>query len=157
MGVKVVMTYDHCAGVALVQVFEQLSHRNFLCLGTRVGRSASDIKPTLIADAYRVGIMVLAVGTDHIFRTAWLNRSVTTDHVVVADAEVETSLAMPRIDLSGRTQLIGLYCRTVNNNQGYSAHACTKKVDTTSDPTATRNLMTLLTVDLLNFTITTNF
>jgi hypothetical protein len=76
---------------------------------------------------------------------------------VVADAEVETSLAMPCIDLGGRTQLIGLYCRTVNNNQGYSAHACTKKVDTTSDPTATKNLMTLLTVDLLNFTITTNF
>ena len=108
------MTYDHSAGVALVQVFEQLSHRNLLCLSTRIGRSASDIEPTLIADAYRVGVMVLAVGTDHIFGTAWLNRSVTTDHVVVADAEVETSLAMPRIDLSGRTQLVGLYCRTVD-------------------------------------------
>ena len=108
------MTYDHSAGVALVQVFEQLSHRNLLRLGTRVGWSASDIEPTLIADAYRVGIMVLAVGTDHVLRTAWLNRSVTTDYVVVADAEVETSLAMPRIDLSGRTQLVGLYCRTVD-------------------------------------------
>ena len=151
------MTYDYSAGVAPVQVFEQLSHRNFLRLGTRVGRSASDIKPTLIADAYRVGIMVLAVGTDHIFRTAWLNRSVTSDHVVVADAEVETSLAMPRINLSGRTQLVGLYCRTVDHNQGYSAHACTKNVDTTSDPTATMNLIILPKVDLLNFTITTNF
>ena len=151
------MSYDHCAGVALVQVFEQLSHRNFLRLGTRVGRSASDIKPTLITDAYRVGIVVLAVGTDHVLRTAWLNRSVTTDNVVVANAEVETSLAMPRIDLGGRTQLVGLYCRTVNYNQGYSAHACTKNVDTTSDPTATMNLITLPKVDLLNFTITTNF
>ena len=157
MGIQVVVAYDHSAGVTLMQVFEQLSHRNFLCLGTRVGRSASDIKPTLVADAYRVGIMVLAVGTDHIFRTAWLNRSVTTDNIVVADAEVEASLAMPRINLGGRTQLVRLYCRTVNNNQGYSAHACTKNVDTTSDPTATKNLMTLLTVDLLNFTITTNF
>jgi hypothetical protein len=151
------MTYDHSAGVTLVQVFEQLSHRHILRLSTRIGWITPDIKPTLVADAYRVGIMVLAVGTDHVLRTAWLNRSVTTDHVVVADAEVETSLAMPRIDLSGRTQLVGLYCRTVNYNQGYSAHACTKKVDTTSDPTATKNLMTLLTVDLLNFTITTNF
>ena len=149
------MTYDHSAGVALVQVFEQLSHRNLLRLGTRVGRSASDIKPTLVADAYRVGIMVLAVGTCQLFRATWLDRSVTTDHVVVADAEVETSLAMPRINLSGRTQLVGLYCRTVNNNQGYSAHACTKNVDTTSDPTATMNLITLPKVDLLNFTITT--
>ena len=147
------MTYDQSAGVTLMQVFEQLSHRNLLRFSTRVGRSASDIKPTLVADAYRVGIVVLAVGTDHVLRTAWLNRSVTTDNVVVADAEVETSLAMPCIDLGGRTQLVRLYCRTMNNNQGYSAHACTKKVDTTSDPTATKNLMTLLTVDLLNFTI----
>ena len=114
MGVKVVMTYDHSAGVELVQVFEQLSHRNFLRLSTRIGWITPDIKPTLVADAYRVGIMVLAVGTDHVLRTAWLNRSVTTDHVVVADAEVETSLAMPRINLSGRTQLVGLYCRTVD-------------------------------------------
>ena len=108
------MTYDHCAGVALVQVFEQLSHRHFLRLGTRIGRITPDIKPTLVADAYRVGIVVLAVGTDHVLRTAWLNRSVTTDHVVVADAEVETSLAMPCIDLGGRTQLVRLYCRTVD-------------------------------------------
>ena len=151
------MTYDHSAGVTLVQVFEQLSHRHFLRLGTRIGRITPDIKPTLVADTYRVGIMVHAVGTDQPFRPTLFYTSVTTDHVVVADAEVETSLAMPRIYLSGRTQLVGLYCRTMNNNQGYSAHACTKNVDTTSDPTATKNLMTLLTVDLLNFTITTNF
>ena len=110
------MTYDHSAGVALVQVFEQLSHRHFLRLGTRVGWSASDIKPTLIADAYRVGIVVLAVGTDHIFGTAWFNRSVTTDNIVVADAEVKTSLAMPSIDLSSRRCLVGLHCRTMNND-----------------------------------------
>ena len=114
MGVQVVMSYDHSAGVTLMQVFEQLSHRHFLRLGTRVGRSASDIKPTLVADAYRVGIVVLAVSTDHVLSTAWLNRSVTSDHVVVADAEVETSLAMPCIYLGGRTQLVRLYCRTVD-------------------------------------------
>ena len=114
MGIQVVVAYDHSAGVTPVQVFEQSPHGNLLRLGTRVGRSASDIKPTLITDAYRVGIVVLAVGTDHVLRTAWLNRSVTTDHVVVADAEVETSLAMPRIYLSGRTHLVGLYCRTVD-------------------------------------------
>ena len=95
------MTYDHGAGVALVQVFEQLSHRHFLRLGTRVGRSASDIEPTLVADAYRVGIVVHAVGTNQPFRPTLFYTSVTTDHVVVADAEVETSLAMPRIYLGG--------------------------------------------------------
>jgi hypothetical protein len=44
---------------------------------------------------------MLAVGTHHPFRSACLNDSVTTDDVVVADAEVETSLAMPRIYLGG--------------------------------------------------------
>ena len=153
VGVEVVMTYDHGAGVALVQVFEQLSHRHFLRLGTRVGRITPDIKPTLVADAYRVGIVVLAVGTNQPFRPTLFYTSVTTDHVVVADAEVETSLAMPRINLGGRTHLVGLYCRTMNHNQGYSAHAWTKKVDAISDPTATRNLIILPTVFLLNFII----
>ena len=114
MGVEVVMTYDHGAGVALVQVFEQLSHRCLLRLCTCIGRITPDIEPALVADAYRVGIVVLAVGTNQPFRPTLFYTSVTTDHVVVADAEVETSLAMPCINLSGRTQLVGLYCRTVD-------------------------------------------
>jgi hypothetical protein len=35
---------------------------------------------------------------------------------VVADAEVESPLAVPRIDLSRRTHLVGLHCRTMNND-----------------------------------------
>ena len=147
------MTYDHSAGVTLVQVFEQLSHCSLLRLGTRIGRITPDIEPALVADTYRVGIVVHAVGTDHPFRPTLFYTSVTTDHVVVADAEVETSLAMPRIYLSGRTHLVGLYCRTMDYYQGYNAHAWTKKVDAISDPTATRNLIILPTVFLLNFII----
>ena len=95
------MSYNHGAGVTLVQVFEQLSHCHFLRLGTRIGRITPDIEPALVADTYRVGIVVHAVGTDHPFRPTLFYTSVTTDHVVVADAEVETSLAMPRIYLGG--------------------------------------------------------
>ena len=123
MGVQVVMTYNHGAGVTLVQVFEQLSHRSLLCLSTCIGWITPDIEPALVADAYRVGIVVLAVGTNQPFRPTLFYTSVTTDHVVVADAEVETSLAMPRIYLSGRTHLVGLYCGTMDDDQGYAAHA----------------------------------
>ena len=136
-----------------MQVFEQLSHRNLLRLCTCIGRITPDIEPSLVTDTYRVGIVVHAVGTNQPFRPALFYTPVTTDHVVVADAEVEASLAMPRIYLGGRTHLVGLYCRTMDYYQGYSAHAWTKKVDTTSDPTATRNLIILPTVDLLNFII----
>ena len=114
--IQVMMTDNHGAGIALVQFLKQSSHGSLLRLGARVGGLAADIKSALVADADRVGIMVLAVGTDHPFRTAWLYRSVTTDHVVVAYAEVEASLAMPCIDLSDRTCLVRPHCRTMNNN-----------------------------------------
>jgi hypothetical protein len=35
---------------------------------------------------------------------------------VVADAEVETPLAMPGVDLSRRRKLVGPHCRTMNDN-----------------------------------------
>ena len=114
--IQVVMTDDHGFGIARVQFLKQFSHGSLLSLGARVGGLTADVEPALVADAYRVGIMVLAVGTDHPFRTAWLYRSVTTDHVVVAYAEVEPSLAMPCIDLSDRTCLVRPHCRTMNNN-----------------------------------------
>ena len=114
--IQVMMTDNHGAGIALVQFLKHSSHGSLLRLGARVGGLAADIKSALVADADRVGVVVLAVGTDHPFRTAWLYRSVTTDHVVVADTEVETSLVMPRVYLSGRTCLVRPHSRTMNNN-----------------------------------------
>ena len=90
------------AGVTLVQFFEQSPHGSLLSSRARIAGLTADVETALVADADRMGVVVQAVGTDHPFRTTWLNRSVTTDHVVVADTEVETSLTMPRVDLSGR-------------------------------------------------------
>ncbi len=113
--IQVVMTYDQGAGEAPVQVFEQQPERHLLCHGTRVGGLTADVEPALVADAYRVGVVVQAVGADHPFRSSRLNLSVTTDDVVVADAEVETPLAVPCVDLSHRTRLVRPYCRTMND------------------------------------------
>ena len=99
---EVAMPDDQGTGVTLVEIFEQLSHRRLLRCRTRVVGLTADVEPALVADADRVGIVVQTVGTDHPFRPTGLNLSVTTDHVVVADAEVEPPLAMPGIDLSGR-------------------------------------------------------
>ena len=114
--VQVVMTQNDGTRITLVQFLKQSSHGSLLSLGARIGGLTADVKPALVADADRVGIVVHAVGTDHPFRTAWLYRSVTTDHVVVAYAEVETSLAVPCIDLSDRTCLVRPHCRTMNDN-----------------------------------------
>ena len=89
------MTYNLGTREASVQVFEQQPERHLLCHGTRIGGLTADVEPTLVADAYRVGVVVLAVGTDHPFRTSWLYLSVTTDDVVVADAELPALLPVP--------------------------------------------------------------
>ena len=100
------MPYDHSAGVALVEILEQLPHGLLLRSRARVVGLTAGIKSPFIADANRMGIVMMpfdvAVGADHPFRATRLDLSVTTDHVMVADAEVKTSIAVPRIDLSGR-------------------------------------------------------
>ena len=84
------MPHDQGTGVTLVEILEQLSHRRLLRCRTRVVGLTADVEPALVADADRVGIVVQTVGTDHPFRPTGLNLSVTTDHVVVADANVIT-------------------------------------------------------------------
>ena len=116
MGVQVVVTDDHGAGVTPVQVFQQLSHRSLLLSRSRVGGLTADVQTTLVAHADGVAVVVQTVGANHPFRSAGLNLSVTTDDVVVADTEFPTSLAMPRIYLSGGRCLVGPYCRTMNDD-----------------------------------------
>ena len=114
--IQVVMVYDQGAGVAPVQIFEQLPQGCLLRLGARVGGLTPDVEPARGADADRMSVVVLAVGACQPFRTTRLYLSVTTDNVVVADAEVETPLAMPCVDLSRRRKLVGPHCRTMNDN-----------------------------------------
>ena len=61
--IEVMMTYYYRARIALVQFLKQSSHGCLLGLSTGIIGLTSDIEPSLVADAYRVGIVVLAVGT----------------------------------------------------------------------------------------------
>ena len=83
-----------------MKVFQELTQCCFLLWCPRVGGLTADVQATLVAHADGVAVVVQAVGTDHVFRSAGLYLSVTTDDVVVAYAEVETPVAMPRIYLS---------------------------------------------------------
>jgi len=62
-GVQVVVAYDQGAGVTPVDIFEQPSHGSLLFSRSRVGGLTADVEPALVADAYRVGVVVHAVGT----------------------------------------------------------------------------------------------
>ena len=114
--IQVVVTDDHGVGVTPVQVFQQLSHRSLLFGCSRVSRLTAGIVASFVAYADGVLVVVQAVGANHPFRSAGLNFSVTTDDVVVADTEFPTSLAVPRIYLSGGRCLVGPYCRTMNDD-----------------------------------------
>ena len=96
------VTYDQRLRVGGMKLFNQFPQTAPLCLGTRVGRLAPDVQPTLVADAYRVGVMTHAVGTDHPFRPPSLYRAVASHHIMVADAELPAPLAVVSVNLVGR-------------------------------------------------------
>ena len=104
--VQVVVSHYHSAGVARMQFFEKPAHGLLLLSRSRVGGLTTDVQTTLVTKAYRVLVVVracyMAVGADHPFWSSFLNASVTTDDVVVADAELEAALAMPRVYLCYR-------------------------------------------------------
>ena len=104
---EVAMAYDQGVGVTFAEIFEQQPHRRLLFSRACVGRLTADVEPALVADADRMGIVVQAVGTDHPFRPTGLNLSVTTDHVVVADAKLIMAVfAVPGINLRDRKSVV---------------------------------------------------
>ena len=97
--------------------------------------------------------MVLAVCPNHPFRSTLLYLSVTTHHVMVANAELKASLAMPGIYLGNRGCLVGSHCRTMNHDEGYRPHDCTAIVPRTVVITVATNRNTLATLFQFTFTI----
>ena len=60
--IEVAMPDDQRAGVTLVEIFEQQSHRRLLLSRARVGGLTADVEPALVADADRMGVVVQTVG-----------------------------------------------------------------------------------------------
>jgi len=119
--IEVVVAHDAGPRISLVQFFQQHAHGEFLSRSAGVGRIAPDVEPALVADADRVGVVVLAVGTDDGLGASWLYLSVTTDDVVVADGLPPASL-VPGIYLRCRRRLVGPHCRTVDDDQRNLTH-----------------------------------
>ena len=61
--IQVMMTQNHGTGITRVQFLKQSTHGCLLFSRPRIGGLTADVIPALVADADRVGIMVLAVGT----------------------------------------------------------------------------------------------
>ena len=72
-GVQVVVPYNHGAGVTRVQFFEQFAHGSLLFLSSRVGGLTADVVPALVADTYRVGVVVLAVSLNSVMPVDYIH------------------------------------------------------------------------------------
>ena len=127
---EVAVAEDAGIGMGFLQAAEQAQQGAFLAGCAGVGGSALLVETAFVADADGVGVVVAGMGADHELRPSWLDLSVTTDHVMVAYAEVETPIAMPCIDLSCRARLVRPHRRTVNHYQCNMPHDCIRNVDT---------------------------
>ena len=80
------------------------------------------VQSAFIADADTVAVVVLAVGTDHVFRTSCFYGAIPADDIVVADTVGEATRSMPFVNLSGRAGLVGTYGRAVDDDESDAAH-----------------------------------
>jgi hypothetical protein len=58
--------------------------------------------------------MMQAVGADLLFRTAWLDLSVTTDDVVITDTLPVVIFFVPPVDIFRGTRLVGPHRTAMN-------------------------------------------
>jgi hypothetical protein len=113
-GVQIVMTDDQCTRIAAMKVFQELTQCCFLLWCPRVGGLTADVQPALVAHTYRVRVMVQTVCPDQKLGPARLHLAVTTDYIVVADAELEAPLPVPAVYLGNGALLVRAHRRTVN-------------------------------------------
>lgn len=105
-----------------MQITEQLSQRNLLCIGTGIaGSLAVTGKPSHIRYADGVPVMVLAVRPNHFFRSSRLDSPVRRNYVVVAAAH-PTERTVIAVDIrhpKGTARPIG---GAVHNNKSNGTH-----------------------------------
>lgn len=84
------MTQDFGIGIVYAQAVQELLHRYLLGQGAGVGRMAVRVEAALIADAYRVGIVVADMGPDLALRSTGIEGAVLGDVIMIADVAEPT-------------------------------------------------------------------
>jgi len=110
-------------GIRIVnaEAHKELAHGGFLGFGAGVGRTAAAVEPSLIADAYAVGVVAAGMGTGLALGTAWIENAVAGDVVVIAHGMEATRLVTCFEVLEGETA-VGTGCRAVNDDKIYATH-----------------------------------
>ena len=119
------MTYNQGFRKPHPQFAEQSQQGATLCQGARVFRPSVNIQSSLVADAYRVGVMVTAVCPDLFQRTALVDFSIPGDVEMIADV---TESPMVDMVLSASLRREGFPFRrgtAMNNDKSDSPHKAT--------------------------------
>ena len=156
--IQIMVPNNNRSGIPLMQFCYQPPECSLLLWGAGICFFPQGVQSALITHSDRVFVVVQAVGTHKPFRSSWLNLSVTTDNVVVADAKLVMAVfSVPRVNLSCRTLLVGAYCRAVDNDQSNGPHDCTAMVPNTVVITVATYFTTMITFLQFTFFIVCNF
>ena len=93
-GIQVMMPHYQRFGEQEAQLAQQCQHTSLLHQSTRIGRCAVRRESSLIADADRMPVVVLAVRSDSLQRASAVNPAVARDVEMVTDVTESTVLDM---------------------------------------------------------------
>ena len=116
------MAYYKGSGEACLQCPDELPQGAPLLGRAGVGRTAGLVEPALVAHAYAVPVVVLAMGTRLRRRSPWLHGAVAAYYIVIAYA-LPAPLFVPSVDVVNRALLPGSDSRAVNDDKGDCPHS----------------------------------
>ena len=114
------MTEDLSLWVLFLQSSQQFQQRLLLCFCPCVGRLPLFVQATLVADAERMLVIALGMGTDELFMARLVSRTVASDVVVIA-RETE-AVSMTADKGSHRERAVTARGTTMNDNEIDCSH-----------------------------------
>ena len=96
-----VMAVYFCLWEDAEKYFDKRDQRTFLCLGERVGRTATTVQTTHITDADAMLVMSINMSTHYFYRPTQMDGAVQMYDIMVANV-VEASLQMPPANIFDR-------------------------------------------------------
>ena len=118
---EVSMTDDLGFGIVGAEALEKFYHGLLLGWCASVGRIAVGIEAALVADTDAVGVVMLGMGTGHLFGTAGIDHAVLRDVVVVADG-AEAASFVTGFKVFNREAAVGSGGRAMNDDKVYFSH-----------------------------------
>ena len=122
---QVSMAHDLTDGRELaLQLLDELRHRLLLGMGAGVGEMAMLVQTSLVADAYRVGIVASGMGAHALQGAGGHHRAVTANVEVIADEAPVVHLYVVMVELGYGVALVAACSGAMHHNHVDLSHVC---------------------------------